>query len=198
MQKRVSWSVFDVQVLEERDGFISFIVHGNKARLFLQESGSHTWQRVSPTEKRGRVHTSLITVAVLHIPEKQEVVLNEKDLIITNYCSSGNGGQNVQKNRTAVRILHKPSGVVATCQNERSQLQNKMFALSAIMAKLKEFEESKTQKTTHGSRYEQIGFGNRGNKIRTIRVKDNIVCCHLTNQTKSLKDYLKGNIFFKN
>lgn len=191
-----SWSVFDVRILDERDGFVSFIVSGEKANIFEQEAGNHVWQRVSPTERKGRVHTSIITVAVLPIPSEQEIVLNDADLEISNFCSSGNGGQNVQKNATAVRIVHKPTGIVATCQNERSQLQNKIYALSVIRARIKESRDSANSKLIQKQRHDQIGYGERGGKIRTVRVKDNMALCHATNRSKSLKEYLKGKIVF--
>lgn len=196
MPRRVSWSVFDVRILDERDGFISFLVSGKNTNIFANESGAHSWQRISPTERKGRVHTSLITVAVLSIPTEQEVVLKDTDLLITTFCSSGNGGQNVQKNATAVRIVHKPTGLVATCQNERSQQQNKIYAMSVIRARIKAINDEKTNELTQKQRQEQIGYGGRGSKVRTIRVKDNTVLCHATNRSKSLKEYLKGKIVF--
>lgn len=191
-----SWSVFDVSILDERDGFISFLVEGKKTNIFANEAGSHVWQRVSGTERKGRVHTSLVTVAVLTVPSEQEVVLRDSDLTITTFCSSSAGGQHMQKNETAIRIIHKPTGLVATCQNERSQLQNKIYAMSVIRARIKESGAIAKSKSTQKERYDQIGYGERGGKTRTIRVKDNTVLCHITNRTKSLKEYLKGKIAF--
>lgn len=192
----VSWRVFDVLVLEERDGFISFIVEGSRSDIFTHESGTHVWQRVSPTEKKGRVHTSLITVAVLPVPDEQELDVKEYDLDITAFCASTNGGQHMQKNATAVRVVHKPTGIVASCQSERSQWQNKMNAIAVVRARIKEAEEQSQNKSIVNQRREQIGYGGRGEKIRTIRVKDNTVMCHKTNRNKLLKDYFKGKIIF--
>jgi peptide chain release factor 1 len=198
MQRHVVWSVFDLTILEERDGFVSFLIEGKNASVFNRESGSHVWQRISPTEKRGRTHTSLITVAVLPVPEEREVILKDNDLEISNYCASGNGGQHIQKNQTAVRIVHKPSGIVVTCQNERSQVQNKKFALDSLRAKLKNANDETQQKNITALRKDQIGIGERGGKIRTIRVKDNLVICNVTNSTISFKEYQKGRIRFNN
>ena len=194
--RHASWSVFDVRVLNERDGFISLLISGAKTDIFANEAGTHSWQRVSPTERKGRVHTSLITVAVLPVPSEKEVVLKEADLDITTFCCSGNGGQHMQKNETAVRIVHKPTGLVVTCQNERSQLQNKIYAMSVIRARIQEAGDKATSKSTQKQRKEQIGYGERGGKIRTIRVKDNTVFCHATNRSKSLKEYMRGKITF--
>lgn len=189
-------SVFDVSVLDERDGFISFIVQGKRTNIFANEAGSHVWQRVSPTERKGRVHTSLITVAVLPVPEESEISVKESDLDITTFCSSSAGGQHMQKNETAVRIVHKPTGIVATCQNERSQFQNKVFAMSVILARIKQAREKSNQHNIDSMRQTQIGNGERGGKIRTVRVKDNTVLCHNTGRSKPLRDYLKGKIAF--
>lgn len=194
--RHASWSVFDVRVLSERDGFISLLISGAKTNVFANEAGTHSWQRVSPTERKGRVHTSLITVAVLPVPSEKEVVLKDSDLDITTFCSSSAGGQHMQKNETAVRIVHKPTGLVATCQNERSQLQNKIYAMSVIRARIQEAGDKAASKSTQKQRKEQIGYGERGGKIRTIRVKDNTVFCHATNRSKSLKEYMRGKITF--
>jgi len=197
-QRHARWSVFDITILEERDGFISFLIEGKNTSIFNRESGSHVWQRISPTEKRGRTHTSLITVAVLPVPEENDIVLNDNDLEISNYCSSGHGGQHIQKNQTAVRIVRQPTCSTVTCQNERSQFQNKKFALDSLRAKLKDVNDQKQQKNVTAMRKDQIGIGERGGKIRTIRVKDNMVICNVTSNTKSFKEYQKGKIRFDN
>lgn len=194
--RHASWSVFDVRILDERDGFISFLVTGKKTDIFARESGTHSWQRVSPTERKGRVHTSLITVAVLPVPSEKEVVLKEADLDITTFCCSGNGGQSVQKNRTGVRIVHKKSGITVTCQNERSQLQNKTNALNVLVSKLNNQANNSNLNTMNKIRVGQINNGSRGEKIRTVREKDSIVICEVTKRTISLKNYLKGRIVF--
>jgi len=192
----VPWSLFDVSVLDERDGLLSFLVEGADNTLFDNEAGSHVWQRVSPTEKKGRVHTSIVTVAVLPVPSDTEVPVKESDLEITTFKSSSSGGQHMQKTETAVRILHRPTGLVAVCQNERSQYQNKLYAMSVIKARIKEAGDKSQVSAAHKRRQEQIGYGERGGKTRTVRVKDNMVLCHVTGRSKSLKEYLKGRIVF--
>lgn len=192
----MGWSVFDITLLESRDGFISCLVEGDNVDIFKHECGSHVFQRVGPTEKRGRVHTSLITVAVLPVPEEKDIIIKDSDLEISSFCSSSAGGQNVQKNETAIRVVHKPTGLVAVCQNERSQYQNKLFALSVIRARLKDLSNQTSSDILNDKRYNQIGYGGRGDKVRTIRVKDNLVLCHVTNRSKSLKEYTKGRISF--
>jgi len=194
--RHASWSVFDVRVLNERDGFISLLISGAKTDIFANEAGTHSWQRVSPTERKGRVHTSLITVAVLPVPSEKEVVLKDSDLDVTTFCCSGNGGQSVQKNRTGVRVVHKKSGITVTCQNERSQLQNKTNALNVLVSKLKNQADNSNLNAINQIRVGQINNGSRGEKIRTVKEKDNIAICEVTKRTMSLKKYLKGIIVF--
>ncbi len=109
-------TVFDLTLLEERDGFLSFQVEGPAAtQVFGQEGGGHRWQRVPPTERRGRVHTSTITVAVLAVPTPQECALHPDDLLITTTRGSGPGGQNRNKVETEVVVTHKPTGLQVRC-----------------------------------------------------------------------------------
>lgn len=194
--RHASWSVFDVRVLSERDGFISLLISGAKTNVFANEAGTHSWQRVSPTERKGRVHTSLITVAVLPVPSEKEVVLKDSDLDITTFCCSGNGGQSVQKNRTGIRILHKNSGITVTCQNERSLLQNKKNAMNVLRSRLNNQKITSDIKIRNQIRIDQISDGSRGRKIRTVKEKDNIVVCEVTKNKKNLKQYLNGHIVF--
>ncbi|MCS7011276.1 MAG: peptide chain release factor 1 [Anaerolineales bacterium] len=142
------------------------------------ESGVHRVQRVPITESSGRIHTSTATVAVLAEVDEVDIEIPESDLEIEVFRSSGAGGQNVQKNSTAVRIYHKPTGMVVTCQDERSQLQNKMRALSILRARLYELEEQKRRASIDTERRAQVGTGERSEKIRTYNFPQNRVTDH--------------------
>jgi peptide chain release factor 1 len=135
-------------------------------------------QRVPATEAQGRIHTSTATVAVLAEVDEVEVEIPESDIEVEVYRSSGAGGQNVQKNSTAVRLTHIPTGMVVTCQDERSQLQNKLRALGILRARLFEMEEEKRRASIESDRRSQVGTGERSEKIRTYNYPQNRVTDH--------------------
>ena len=142
------------------------------------ESGVHRVQRVPATESSGRIHTSTATVAVLPEADEAEVDMKMDDLEISTYRASSAGGQNVQKVETAIRIIHKPTGLVVTCQDQRSQTQNKLQALQVMRAKLYQMEQEKLQKERAADRKGQIGSGDRSEKIRTYNFPQSRITDH--------------------
>ncbi|GIV81224.1 MAG: hypothetical protein KatS3mg051_0578 [Anaerolineae bacterium] len=156
--------------------------HGAYSRL-KYESGVHRVQRVPVTESQGRIHTSTATVAVLAEMDEVEVEIDPDDLQIDTYRSAGAGGQNVQKNETAIRITHLPTGIVVSCQDERSQLQNKLRALSILRARLYEMEQERLREEQDAARRSQVGTGERSEKIRTYNFPQNRVTDHRINKS---------------
>lgn len=142
------------------------------------ESGVHRVQRVPTTESQGRIHTSAATVAVMPEVEDVEITLDERDLEITSTFSSGPGGQHMQKNATAARIVHKPSGIAVKIQSERSLLQNKQLGMAIIQARLQEIEEAKQHASVSADRKSQVGSGDRSEKIRTYNYPQSRVTDH--------------------
>ncbi len=175
---------------------ITFVVEGKGAYSKLKfESGVHRVQSVPSTESGGRIHTSAATVAVLPEAEEIDVDIDMNDLKIDVYCSSGPGGQSVNTTQSAVRITHLPTGLVVTCQDEKSQHKNKAQALRVLRARLKErLEEEKTAEVA-GERKSQIGSGDRSERIRTYNFPQGRVSDHRINLTlHKLEQVLDGEL----
>ncbi len=175
---------------------IIFSISGKSVYENLRyESGVHRVQRVPVTESGGRIHTSAVTVAVLPEAEETEIELNPEDLRIDVYRSSGPGGQSVNTTDSAVRITHLPTGMVVTCQDEKSQHKNKAKALRVLRARLYEMEEKKKHEERSQERRSQIGSGDRSERIRTYNFPQNRVTDHRINLTLyKLEEILQGEL----
>jgi peptide chain release factor 1 len=173
---------FKVEPLSVGDGDYTFSIKGDGAySVFKFEGGTHRVQRVPETESQGRIHTSTATVAVLPEAEEVEVEIDPNDLQIDVYRSSGPGGQSVNTTDSAVRITHKPTGVVVSMQDEKSQLQNKERAMRVLRARLYERAIAEQQAEIGASRLAQVGSGERAEKIRTYNYAENRVKDHRIN-----------------
>jgi peptide chain release factor 1 len=175
---------------------VSFMIKGKAVYSRLKfESGVHRVQRIPTTETSGRIHTSTVTVAVLAEVDDIDIEIPDSDIKVDVYKSAGAGGQNVQKNSTAVRLTHIPTGMVVACQDERSQLQNKTRAMSILKARLYEIEEQKRQADLKSDRRSQIGSGMRAEKIRTYNYPQSRVTDHRINvSSHNLPVVMEGDI----
>ncbi|HUC87242.1 MAG TPA: peptide chain release factor 1 [Candidatus Saccharimonadales bacterium] len=175
---------------------IVFEIHGENVYAEMKyESGVHRVQRVPATESQGRVHTSTVTVAVLPEAEETELEINEADLRIDVYRSSGHGGQSVNTTDSAVRITHVPTGVVVTMQDEKSQLKNKQKAMGVLRSRLLAAKAEEEMRSNREARLAQIGTGDRSEKIRTYNFPQDRITDHRIGRTQhGLPGFMAGNI----
>lgn len=198
--ERMRWKVEDIDINETELGGIkeaTFMISGSGAYSKLKyESGVHRVQRVPETESQGRVHTSTITVAVLPEIQDIDIDINEKDLKIDTYRSSGAGGQHVNKTESAIRITHLPTGMVVTSQDERSQIKNREKAMKVLASRLYDFYEQQRDKEYAANRKMQVGTGDRSERIRTYNFPQGRVTDHRIAFTLySINEFLDGDIF---
>ncbi len=175
---------------------ISFMVTGKGVYSRLKfESGVHRVQRVPDTESSGRIHTSTSTVAVLPVVEDVEIEINPSDIKMDVYRASGAGGQHVNKTSSAVRLTHIPTGIVAECQTERSQLQNREYAMRLLRSRLYEIEKQKRDSELANERKSQVGSGDRSEKIRTYNYPQGRITDHRIGLSiYQMEDFLNGNL----
>lgn len=197
--ERQGWKV---EIIEssptELGGFkeVIFMINGKGAYSKLKfESGAHRVQRVPATESGGRIHTSTSTVAVLPEAEEVEVEINEKDLRIDTFCSTGPGGQSVNTTQSAIRITHMPTGLVVSCQDEKSQIKNKDKAMKVLRARLYEMKQKEQDKELADARKSQVGTGDRSERIRTYNFPQSRVTDHRIGLTLHKLEYvLQGDL----
>ena len=175
---------------------ITFMISGKGVYSRLKfESGAHRVQRVPDTESSGRIHTSAATVAILPVVENVEIEINPADIKMEVYRASGAGGQHINKTSSAVRLIHEPTGIVAECQTERSQLQNREYAMRLLKSRLYEIEKQKQDEALANQRKSQVGSGDRSEKIRTYNYPQGRITDHRIGLSiYQMENFLNGDL----
>ncbi len=175
---------------------ITFMITGKGVYSRLKfESGAHRVQRVPDTESSGRIHTSAATVAILPVVEDVEIEINPADIKMEVYRASGAGGQHVNKTSSAVRLIHEPTGIVAECQTERSQVQNREYAMRLLKSRLYEMEKQKQDEKLANERKSQVGTGDRSEKIRTYNFPQGRITDHRIGLSiYQMENFLNGDL----
>ena len=193
------WNLEVISISKSEAGGLKEVIANIKGKniysLLKYESGVHRVQRVPKTESQGRIHTSTATVAVLPKSEEIDIEIKDDDIRTDVFHSGGAGGQNVNKVATAIRLTHNPSGIVVACQNERSQLQNKVQAMEILKSKLWDLELKKQHDEISKTRKSQVGSGGRSEKVRTYNYPQSRITDHRINVTvHNLSEFMDGLI----
>ena len=197
--EKMGFSVERINTQETEMGGIKevvFSVSGETAYdLLHREAGTHRVQRIPVTESGGRIHTSAVTVAVMPEAEEEEVSIQDQDLRVDVFRASGAGGQHVNKTESAVRLTHIPTGIVVSCQDERSQIKNRSKAMRVLRARIAELQDSESRQKENAIKKEQVGSGDRSERIRTYNFPQGRVTDHRINLTLyNLQSFMEGEM----